>query len=154
MEYCSGGDLFDKVSNMKRFTEKQAAMVMKQIFSAVAYLHARNFVHRDLKPENILIDDSQHDEEGIFVKVIDFDTASYLNIKDQLRGSYGTIYYMAPEIFRVADGYDSKADIWSLGVVFYEILAGEPPFTARRREEIPQAQLNLKPLPAHLTATP
>lgn len=134
MEYCSGGDLFDKVSSMQRFSEKQAAMVMKQIFSAVAYLHARNFVHRDLKPENILIDDSQHDEEGIFVKVIDFDTASYLNIKDQLRGSYGTIYYMAPEIF--SGSYNHMCDLWSCGVILYILLSGSPPFVGENDDEI------------------
>lgn len=68
-EVCSGGELFEQISEKGNFTEKEAANLMKQIISAIAYSHAHNVVHRDLKPENILLDDNT---ETPIIKVIDW----------------------------------------------------------------------------------
>lgn len=67
---CTGGELFDEIIRRKRFSEKDAAFVMKQVLSAVAYCHDHNIVHRDLKPENVLLEDEKAND--LSVKVIDF----------------------------------------------------------------------------------
>ena len=132
MEYCKGGDLFTKIEELKRFTEKQAAQVLEQIISAIIYLHSKNIIHRDLKPENIIIENSE--EEFLRVKVIDFDTATFYNINERLRGLCGTIYYMAPEV--VYGEYDEKCDVWSLGVIMYMLLSGNAPFSGPDEDSI------------------
>ena len=67
---CDGGELFDEIIKRQRFSEKDAAFVMKQVLSAISYCHENNIVHRDLKPENILIEDNT--AQKLVVKVIDF----------------------------------------------------------------------------------
>jgi calcium-dependent protein kinase len=131
-ELCTGEDLFEMISKRERLTETQAACIMQQVFSAVAYLHARQVVHRDIKPENIIVfagsDDTPH------CKLIDFDTATFCTIKRQLRGSIGTAYYMAPEV--LTQHYNEKCDMWSCGVLLYIMLSGTPPFPGVTDKEI------------------
>lgn len=134
MEYCTGGSLFQEVLKLNLFSEKRASHIMQQILSAVAYLHARNIVHRDLKPENILIDSRSGSDEELFIKIIDFDIATYFDLKTRLKGSFGTIYYMAPEVF--SGTYDEKCDLWSIGVILYILLCGYPPFDGDNDQEI------------------
>ena len=69
---CYGGELFDKISDEQYFSEKDAANIMKQFFSAINYCHSRKIVHRDMKPENLLLD---KDEENPKIKIIDFGTS-------------------------------------------------------------------------------
>ena len=69
--YCKGGELFDEIIRRRWFSEEDAAYIMKQVLSAIAYCHENNIIHRDLKPENILIEDNPEDNK-ISVKVIDF----------------------------------------------------------------------------------
>ena len=149
LEYCGGGDLGKFLKAHGPVEESVAQRWMQQLVTAFKALRAKNIIHRDLKLQNILMTEAT---TNAVLKLADFGMSRFVDQDELVKSWLGSPLYMAPEIFRVADGYDSKADIWSLGVVFYEILAGEPPFTARRREEIPQAQLNLKPLPAHLSA--
>jgi calcium-dependent protein kinase len=73
-EYCSGGELFDRIISRGYFTEATAAEYMRQILSAVAYCHSNGIVHRDLKPENFLLDTM---EENANLKVIDFGTSQF-----------------------------------------------------------------------------
>lgn len=70
---CSGGELFDKISEEQYFNEKDAANIMKQVISAINYCHSRKIVHRDLKPENLLLD---KDQENPKITIIDFGTSS------------------------------------------------------------------------------
>ena len=131
MEYCSGGELFGEIVKRKSFNEINAAQIMYQIFSALAYMHGKNIVHRDLKPENILLED-QHDVLNI--KVIDFGTAVHVGEGKTIRGMVGTPYYLAPEV--IAADYDCLADTWSAGVILYILLSGQPPFPGTSDAEI------------------
>ena len=121
IEYCNGGDLFDRIIELKTFTESQAAEIINQILLSVNYLHSKGFVHRDIKPENILMSD----KETLALKLIDFDTAAvYRNAT--LQKMYGTPLYMAPEILK--GKYNEKCDLWSCGVILHILLTGGPPY--------------------------
>jgi len=87
-DHYTGGELFDKISNMSSFTEKWAASTMKQILSAINYCHLNKIVHRDLKPENILYESKQ---PGALLKVIDFGTSRLYDFKGQMHQRYGTV---------------------------------------------------------------
>lgn len=133
MEYCQGGDLFDKVVQMKSFTEHQAAKILEQIFSGLSYLHNRGVIHRDIKPENIVIVDTE-DPNELSIKIIDFDNATFFEVNQQIQGAYGTPLYMAPEVIK--GKYNEKCDMWSCGVIMYILLTGIPPFDAADDAEL------------------
>ena len=98
---------------------------------SINYCHANKICHRDLKPENVLIEG-----EGL-VKVIDFGTAMSFNPEKGMNNILGTPYYMAPEIFNQSS-YDEKCDIWSLGVILFCMLTGQPPFYGKTDVEVIQ----------------
>mmetsp|Transcript_64864 Transcript_64864/g.74557 ORF Transcript_64864/g.74557 Transcript_64864/m.74557 type:complete len:496 (-) Transcript_64864:1106-2593(-) len=122
-ELCTGGELFDKITSLKFFTEKMAAQTIHQILSAVAYCHENNVVHRDLKPENLLLESNA---ENALIKVIDFGTSRVFETNRKMNGKFGTPYYIAPEVLKKK--YDEKCDVWSCGVILYILLCGYPPF--------------------------
>lgn len=122
-EYLEGGELFQKITDLKSFSEKMAADFMKQILSAVMYCHERKIVHRDLKPENILLESKK---PGANLKVIDFGTSKKLVGDQKLKKRLGTPYYIAPEVLK--RDYNEKCDVWSCGVILYIMLCGYPPF--------------------------
>ena len=122
-EYCSGGDLFDYIKKEKCFTERKASIIIKQLLSAINYLHKKNIVHRDIKPDNIVFIKTTNN--NIFIKLIDFGTSTAFKGKN-LSQEFGTIYYIAPEVFM--NSYNEKADIWSCGIILYTMLCGHPPF--------------------------
>jgi len=133
-ELCTGGELFDRITEVKYFTETVAAHIMKQIFSATAFCHANNIIHRDLKPENILIENSEERKKDFFnIKIIDFGTGE-INKHKMLSEKTGTAYYIAPEV--INNHYNEKCDLWSCGVILYILLCGCPPFSAETDEEI------------------
>lgn len=121
LEFCSGGDLFNRVVEVKRFEENEASLIMAQILSGVTYLHSKKIIHRDLKLENVLLED----RENLFLKIIDFDAATFYG-KGFQKEIYGTPMYMAPEIMK--GKYTEKCDLWSCGIIFYILLKGAPPF--------------------------
>lgn len=130
-EYCQGGELFDKIKDRGGlFSEKDAAIILKAVFQAIAYCHSMKLVHRDLKPENILLEGNELDN----IKLIDFGTSTIINPKRKFKKRLGTAYYMAPEVLKKS--YDEKCDIWSIGVIMHILLTGEPPFNGQNDDEI------------------
>jgi len=130
MELVAGGDLFDRIVEKERYSEVDARRVMRRLLSAVDYLHqTKQVVHRDLKPENVLC------SSPTTVKLADFGLAKMIQ-SDGLKTFCGTPQYFAPEVLQrrttVAGSgrYGKPADMWSLGVILYILLAGRPPFEA------------------------
>lgn len=131
-EYCDGGELFDEILLRQRFEEKDAAPIMKQLLSAINYCHKQKVCHRDLKPENVLLDSGDKST----IKLIDFGTSQVFENEEKMELVLGTAYYIAPEV--LAGKYDEKCDIWSIGVILYILLSGEPPFFGNNDAEIIQ----------------
>ena len=131
MEFCSGGELFDRLEKKGRYSEKEAATLMYKLFHAINHMHGSNISHRDLKPENCLFDTKREDAE---IKLVDFGLASRFNNGAGMSTLVGTPYYIAPEI--INGNYGPECDNWSLGVILYTLLVGYPPFRGENRAEI------------------
>jgi calcium-dependent protein kinase len=130
-DICKGGELFDEILNRGKFSEKDAAVLMKQVLSCINYCHQNRIVHRDLKPENILLEQNKEFDQ---IKIIDFGTSLYFKENQKLSEKLGTPYYIAPEV--LAKNYNEKCDIWSCGVITYIVLSGIPPFNGASDQEI------------------
>lgn len=128
MELVPGGELFIKIQEIQRFSERQAAQLFFKLMSAVNYLHSQSIVHRDLKPENIMLDDENS------IKLIDFGTAREFVPGGKMKNCHGTPYYIAPEV--LSENYNEKCDIWSCGVILFILLTGTPPFNGHNDEAI------------------
>lgn len=134
-EYAEGGELYEQLSLLESFSENLAKAIMKQIMSAIIYLHKKMIMHRDLKPENILFESRNRiSESTLNIKLADFGSANYFNPLEHYTLKVGTPYYIAPEVLKKK--YDFKCDIWSCGIIFYIMLCGYPPFDGNSDEEI------------------
>ena len=124
MDYFEEGDLFDYVTT-RELTEDHIASIMYQLLYAVNYLHDNGIVHRDIKLENVLIES----KEECKVMLADFGFAAKVptGIEKQLKTQLGTDWYMAPEILEKKP-YDTKVDVWSLGVVAFMCFTKSPPY--------------------------
>jgi calcium-dependent protein kinase len=127
-ELCTGGELLEKLIEKKRYKEKGAALIMRQIVLAVNHLHEHGICHRDLKPENFLFASSDKKAD---LKLIDFGLANKFGNKfgDEMSSVVGTPYYVAPEV--LSGGYGPQCDIWSVGIIMFMLLSGKPPFEAQ-----------------------
>jgi len=128
LEYVTGGELFDQIVRRGRYSEKDAANVIKEITEAVKYLHEEHGIaHRDLKPENLLC---ATDADDAPVKIADFGLSKIVSDSDILATACGTPGYVAPEVLLPKDehGYTTEVDLWSIGVISYILLCGFPPF--------------------------
>jgi len=125
MERLEGGELLRRIVQVQGFSEPAAARVTVQLLRALAYLHARGIVHRDLKPENVVY----KAREGDLVKLVDFGFAIRRQPGQRLKARCGTVRYTAPEVLD-GDGYDERADLYSLGAVVHAMLLGRPPCEA------------------------
>lgn len=125
MELVSGKELFDKIVEKGQYSERDAANIVRQIVSAVEYLHDNGIAHRDLKPENLL---SAGDDEEEIIKIADFGFSKNFG-EEKLMTSCGSPGYVAPEVL-TCESYDKSVDMWSVGVIIYILLCGYPPFYA------------------------
>ncbi|XP_043201436.1 serine/threonine-protein kinase DCLK1-like isoform X4 [Amphibalanus amphitrite] len=125
MELVKGGDLFDAISTTTKYTEKDASNMVRDLASALSYLHHLDIVHRDIKPENLLLVERPGGVKSL--KLGDFGLAQ--EVTGPLYAVCGTPTYVAPEILSGV-GYGVKVDIWAAGVITYILLCGFPPFAS------------------------
>ncbi|CAD8156995.1 unnamed protein product [Paramecium octaurelia] len=130
IEYCDSPNLEQVYRNL---TLRQKQDTIKQLVQVIAQIHARGISHRDLKPENILI----QTEPNIQIKLIDFGVSKRFKYRDNFTEMWtatGTILYQAPEVF-LGGGYDEKVDVWSIGIILYQLLCSTLPFYAETISE-------------------
>lgn len=127
MDYINSGTLFTIIKKSKGMDEKRAFKYFIQVTSAVFFLHEHNLIHRDLKPENLLVDENDNVRLCDFGWCVDVSTGNRLTF-------CGTYEYMAPEIIQERP-YDNSIDIWSLGILLYELIHGYSPFRADCEDE-------------------
>ncbi|KAK9330204.1 kinase-like domain-containing protein [Lipomyces starkeyi] len=131
-QLATGGELFDRIVERGKYTEKDAVKTVSEILEAVDCLHSQNIVHRDLKPENLLYLKPEKDSALVLA---DFGIAKMLETSDEvlttMAGSFG---YAAPEVL-MRTGHGMPCDIWSLGVITYTLLCGYIPFRSETVNE-------------------
>ncbi|XP_060033203.1 serine/threonine-protein kinase 33 isoform X1 [Erinaceus europaeus] len=141
MELCEDGELKEILDKKGHFSENETRWIIQSLASAIAYLHSHDIVHRDLKLENIMVKSSfvdANNEMNLNIKVTDFGLAvrkQGRRSESMLQTTCGTPIYMAPEVIN-AHEYSQQCDIWSIGVIMYILLCGEPPFLANSEEKL------------------
>lgn len=122
MDYCAGGSV-RTLLKAGVFEERYIGVIIRELLIGLSAVHKMGVIHRDLKAANVLIS-----KEGN-VQLCDFGVAAKVTANSIKRTTMaGTPYWMAPEVIREGDTYNSKADIWSLGITIYEIATGNPPY--------------------------
>jgi serine/threonine protein kinase len=134
MELVSGKPLRDIIEQEKRLSYKRAVSLIQTACAGVGAAHRRHIVHRDIKPDNFMVLPPESEGDSEIIKVVDFGIAKLRDIAGannltQTGIVMGTPYYMSPEQCR-GDSLDSRSDVYSLGATLYEMIAGNPPFTA------------------------
>lgn len=115
LELLKGGELFERIVKKGFYTEKNAAILMQKLLSALEYIHAKGIMHRDIKPENLILKGLENNYD---VKIADFGLATVVAQSEYLFRRCGTPGYVAPEIL-ADEKYDQKVDIFSAGVILY-----------------------------------
>ncbi len=141
MAYYEGETLKDRLESHKAGMDiKEAVDITIQILSGLAKAHSNDIIHRDVKPANILLTKEGH------VKIVDFGIAKLkgLTMLTKSGATMGTVAYMSPEQAQ-GNNVDQRTDIWSVGVMLYEMLAGEKPFKGEHEQALMYLILNEKP---------
>jgi eukaryotic-like serine/threonine-protein kinase len=143
MEWCDGR-LLRKILDQGRITKERAIRIAMEVLKALDYIHTNGVVHRDLKPENIMVDESDN------IKLIDFgiagDTASRRLTYANFTATLGTPDYISPEQVKGKRG-DGRSDIYSMGVILYEMLSGKLPFSGPNPMAVMNDRLLNPPVP-------
>jgi len=139
MPYASRGQLYNLIKKNTKLDQKMTAQFLRETISAVKYLHEHNIIHRDIKPENILLDKNYR------VKLSDFGWSNFCKPDEKRKTYCGTPEYLSPEMAKKLP-HDYRVDIWSLGVLLFECLAGYPPFSGQNEGELLR---NIKQLKIH-----
>ncbi|QDZ24092.1 calcium-dependent protein kinase [Chloropicon primus] len=137
LELCHGGELFYRIINKTRYTEKDAAKLVREMLEVIGACHMKGVIHRDLKPENFLFADEQEDSE---LKIVDFGLSTFYTDRQVFSSLCGTPFYLAPEVLHKK--YGSQSDVWSAGVIMFILLCGKPPFFGRANTKIFKMILN------------
>ncbi len=150
MDFVEGGDLAQRLRTQRQFEPRTAARLLQQVAAAIAYSHGEGVLHRDLKPSNILLG-------GDAPLVADFGLAAQPDSGASLTGAMivlGTPHYSAPEVLRGPGGGErgAPADIYALGVILYELLAGRPPFAGASAAGLPSLVATTEPPALRLLA--
>ncbi|KAJ8558325.1 hypothetical protein K7X08_005091 [Anisodus acutangulus] len=150
MELCEGGELLDRILSKvdiiclirkdSRYTEKDAAVVVRQMLKVAAECHLHGLVHRDMKPENFLFKSSKEDSP---LKATDFGLSDFIRPGKKFQDIVGSAYYVAPEVLKRRSGPES--DVWSIGVITYILLCGRRPFWDKTEDGIFKEVLRNKP---------
>jgi calcium-dependent protein kinase len=125
LELCKGGELFDRIIQATHFGEHTVAFLAKQMIAALVYMHASCMAHRDLKPENYLLAQDLPVEDT-HLKLIDFGMSRRFVKGTPMTTRVVTPYYVSPDV--LSGKYTEACDMWSLGVIFYILFSGSPPF--------------------------
>ncbi|CAN7992054.1 unnamed protein product, partial [Ixodes pacificus] len=128
MEYCTGGNLrqvLQKRENCCGLPERDVRRVLSDVSSGLQYLHTNHVVHRDLKPENVVL---QEKDGTVVYKIIDLGYAKEFDQSSLCNSFVGTLQYLAPELFE-RKPYTRAVDLWSLGIIAYEVIVGQRPFS-------------------------
>jgi len=139
MPLASKGQLYRVLKKFRKFDERTAAQILRETISALQYLHSFNppIIHRDIKPENLLLN------EGGRVLLADYGWSNF-NVDGDVRKTFcGTPEYIAPEML-MKKGHDTRVDIWSIGILMFELLSGYSPFVAKTNQELYQNIKRLK----------
>ncbi|CAO2820793.1 unnamed protein product [Amaranthus hypochondriacus] len=137
MDFVNGGELLYQLDQHGLFKEDLGRLYAAEIVSAIAYLHDKGIMHRDLKPENVLLGSDGH------VMLTDFGLAKQFDDTTRTNSMVGTIEYIAPEII-LGKGHSKAVDWWSVGILIYEMLSGELPFTCRDKYKLQKKIINDK----------
>ena len=131
MPYASKGQLYSLLRRQVRFDQRTAAQYMREVLEAVRYIHSFSpkIIHRDIKPENLLLD------ENYRVLLSDFGWSNFLDENENRKTFCGTPEYLSPEMAKKS-GHNEMVDIWALGVLLFEFLAGYAPFSGSCPKEL------------------
>jgi len=122
-DYAAGGELFSYIRDHGWLPEETVAVIARKLLEGIKYLHDRGIVHRDLKPQNVLCATSDPTD----IRIADFGLSKILSEDTMLKTCCGSPHYLAPEVLQCSQ-YDSKVDIWGIGIIVYVALTGCLPF--------------------------